>query len=61
MGIFETGIDSPVSIDSFIMQSPVRSVASHGNVCRVVMSIMSPTARSWEDVLLPFKRVSLVL
>ena len=46
IGTLETGIDSPVSIDSFIIQSPVRRTASHGKVCKVVISITSPTARS---------------
>ena len=53
MGALETGIDSPVSIDSFIIQSPVRSTASHGNVCNVDISITSPMAKSWEEVLFP--------
>lgn len=55
IGTLETGMDSPVSIDSFMIQSPVRSTASHGKVCRVDISIMSPIAKSWDDVLLPME------
>jgi hypothetical protein len=30
-------------------------VEAHGKVCRVDISIMSPIAKSWDDVLLPME------
>lgn len=38
-GILDTGTDSPVSMDSFKMQSPETRTASHGTVCKLAMSI----------------------
>lgn len=42
IGTFDTGTDSPVSMDSFSIQSPDTSMASHGTVWTLAMSIKSP-------------------
>lgn len=55
-GILDTGTDSPVSMDSFNIQSPAISIASHGTVFRSAISIKSPGTRSIELILRPKKR-----
>lgn len=48
IGTLDTGTDSPVSMDSFKMQSPDTSIASHGTVCTFAISIRSPGTNSTE-------------
>lgn len=53
MGALDTGTDSPVSMDSFKIQSPDTSIASHGTVCTLAISIKSPGTNSTELTLRP--------
>lgn len=58
MGVLDTGTDSPVNIDSFKIQSPDTSIASHGTVCTLAISIRSPGTSSTELTLRPRYRHS---
>jgi hypothetical protein len=55
-GTFDTGTDSPVSIDSFTMASPESSKASHGKTARSGSdeSKISPGTRFEQSVVIPF-------
>jgi hypothetical protein len=54
-GYFETGTDSPVSIDSLTMASPERSTRSAGKVLRLASetSTTSPGTRDDESSMIP--------